>query len=91
MSTAEERARARASWPIVRTTLAGQRDAVGPLDAQAAWHAVLELTREAFAAAGPIPPRLPRSQWPSRLLINGVPRDRAPSAAETSATAQAPD
>lgn len=75
MPTADERARARASWPVTRTTLDAQDEAFGPRDAQAAWHAVLELTLEAFTAAGPLAPRLPRSQWPSRLIRNGVVRE----------------
>jgi hypothetical protein len=68
MSTAKERAQARASWPMKRLTL----DSVEPPAAPSAgWHAVLELTWEAFSLAGEIPPPLPRAQWPARLFKRG--------------------
>lgn len=71
MSTAEERAKARASWPVRKTTLEEETDVPVSMDAQTAWRAVLELTRETFATAGALPPRLPRSQWPSTIIRPG--------------------
>lgn len=72
MPTASERAKARSAWPVKRTSLDHGTEAFGPTDAQAAWDAVIELTRESYAAAGEIPPRLPRAQWPSRLIRPGA-------------------
>ncbi len=71
MSTAEERARARATWPSRKTTLADQAEAVAELTGQEAWDAVMELTFEAWSLKGGIPPRLPRSPWPSKLFRPG--------------------
>lgn len=74
MSSREERARNRRAWPVVKTCLADELPSRGPDDATEAWHAVLELTREAYALAGIHPTSLPRSQWPSRLFRPGDPR-----------------
>jgi hypothetical protein len=72
MSTAKERAEARASWPVKRVSL----DAAEPpaLSASSGWHEVLELTWEAFSLAGEIPAALPRAQWPARLFRRGEQR-----------------
>jgi hypothetical protein len=74
MSSFEDRASSRANWRVLRKPLQDEAPEAGPSDATAAWYAVLELTREAYAAAGIHSTRLPRAQWPSRLFRPGEPR-----------------
>lgn len=71
MSTFEERARRRQAWPVVKTDLANDEPPRGPADPSEAWHAVIELTREAYALAGALPKPVPRSEWPVRLFRPG--------------------
>jgi hypothetical protein len=74
MSTKEERAKARANWPGVLTTLA-EMDGLSAMpilaDGTAAWDAVMELSLQAWSAKGL--PNLPkdRSLWPSRKFLPG--------------------
>lgn len=74
MSTPAERALARGQWPSAKTTLQEASESLVELSGQAAWDAVMELTWEAFSLAGGVPPRLPRSQWPSSLYRPGEKR-----------------
>ncbi|MBI5543079.1 MAG: hypothetical protein HY901_04275 [Deltaproteobacteria bacterium] len=74
MSTPAERAAARASWPSAKTTLRDAAEALADLSGQAAWDAVMELTWEAYSLAGGVPPRLPRSEWPSKVFRPGEER-----------------
>jgi hypothetical protein len=70
----DERAAARASWPVAKVGLADDDPARGPDDPSAAWNAVIELSREAYAAMGVRLTSVPRSEWPSRLYRPGEPR-----------------
>lgn len=74
MTAAEQRALARESWPSELTTLAAQAEPLGPFEPQAAWDAVLELSRQAFTLAGLAPTSRPRAEWPSKLFRPGEPR-----------------
>lgn len=74
MSTREERAAARKSWPVKKVSLQDDTPPSVPADGQSGWDAVTELTWEAYSLLGPIPEAPPRSQWPSRLFKPGEPR-----------------
>ncbi len=74
MSSADERAQARAQWPARKVTLAALDDPQAPLDAQSAWRAVLELTAETWGLSGALETALPRAAWPTRLYQPGEPR-----------------
>ncbi len=73
-SSAEERAKARGSWPVTKHALGAETSRNPMLSPEDAWNAVLELTREAYSLAGKFPPSIPRSEWPSRLFRPGEPR-----------------
>lgn len=71
MPTFDERAAARAHWPV---TPADAEAVDAPLDGAAGWDAVLELTWEAWSLAGKMPDPLPRAEWPTRLFRKGEER-----------------
>jgi hypothetical protein len=74
MSTFEERAKARACWAVVRTTLA-EMDGLSAMpvlaDGTAAWNAVMELSLQAWSLVGL--PDLPKNRalWPSKKYMPG--------------------
>jgi len=73
MSTPAERAAARSSWPVTRTT-PGAPEEAAPLDGTAAWNAVLELTWQAYSLAGLMPDPISRASWPSKIFRPGEKR-----------------
>ena len=76
MSTFEERARARASWPVQRLDLGTEElsdpRGTGTIDDRIAWVAVL--TREQWAFGGLEVPRYTRANMPGRVLRPRLPR-----------------
>lgn len=72
MSSREDRAAARAQWPVEKSTLE-QSDGLAAMQAggQPAWDAVMELSLAAWSLVGL--PNLPkdRRQWPSRKFLPG--------------------
>jgi hypothetical protein len=73
MSTPEERAAARSTWPVTRAQLSAP-ESPAALDGTAAWEAVMELTWEAYSLAGQMTEARPRAQWPARLFRPGEKR-----------------
>ncbi len=71
MSTREERAAARANWPVAIVPL-GHDDPPTLPDGADFFSAVLELTGEAWALTGTLPPRTPRAEWPVTIVRPGA-------------------
>lgn len=70
MSTREERAAARATWPVAIVPFGHDEPPTLP-DGTDFFAAVLELTAQAWSLTGALPERTPRAEWPVTILRPG--------------------